>query len=97
MTDLMLMFEREPDSSLLFDFDTMSREKKKAFIEKVFDVKRTIIDVKFNGSIASHFFMGMLEKIYREKLDDLINGLNGKMTFNKFNSYFGSFIKIEWN
>ena len=49
------MFEREPDSSLLFDFDTMSREKKKAFIEKVFDVKRTIIDVKFNGSIASHF------------------------------------------
>ena len=66
------------------------------FIEKVFDIKRSIIDMQFSGSIVDHFFMSMLEKVYREKLNDIINALSGKMTFNEFKDFFGSFVKIRW-
>ena len=65
------------------------------FIEKVFDIKRSIIDMQFSGLIVDHFFMSMLEKVYREKLND-INALSGKMTFNEFKDFFGSFVKIRW-
>ena len=92
----MLMFEIEPDLNLLFDFDRLSFEEKKVFIEKVFDIKRRIIDMQFSGTIADHFFMSMLEKVYREKLNDIINALSGKMTFNEFKDLFGSFVKIRW-
>ena len=40
--------------------------------------------------------MSMLEKVYREKLNDIINALSGKMTFNEFKDFFGSFVKIRW-
>ena len=66
------------------------------FIEKVFDIKRSIIDIQFSGTIVDHFFMSMLEKVYREKLNDIINALSGKMTFNEFKDFFGSFVKIRW-
>ena len=96
MADPMLMFEIEPDLNLVFDFDRLSFEEKKVFIEKVFDIKRRIIDMQFSGTIADHFFMSMLEKVYREKLNDIINALSGKMTFNEFKDLFGSFVKIRW-
>ena len=66
------------------------------FIEKVFDIKCSIIDIQFSGTIVDHFFMSMLEKVYREKLNDIINALSGKMTFNEFKDFFGSFVKIRW-
>ena len=66
------------------------------FIEKVFDIKRSIIDIQFSGTIVDHFFMSMLEKVYREKLNDIINALSGKRTFNEFKDFFGSFVKIRW-
>ena len=77
-------------------FDRLSLEEKKMFIEKVFDIKRSIIDIQFSGTIVDHFFMSMLEKVYREKLNDIINALSGKMTFNEFKDFFGSFVKIRW-
>ena len=82
--------------NLVFDFDRLSIEEKKMFIEKVFDIKRSIIDIQFSGTIVDHFFMSMLEKVYREKLNDIINALSGKMTFNEFKDFFGSFVKIRW-
>lgn len=45
----------------------------------------------FSGSFADHFFTHVFEKVYREKQTDMINGLNGKMTFNEFKSYYASF------
>ena len=82
--------------NLVFDFDRLSIEEKKVFIEKVFDIKRSIIDMQFSGTIVDHFFMSMLEKVYREKLNDIINTLSGKMTFNEFKDFFDSFVKIRW-
>ena len=54
MANPMLMFEIEPDLNLVFDFDRLSFEEKKVFIE-VFDIKRRIIDMQFSGTIADHF------------------------------------------
>ena len=82
--------------NLVFDFDRLSIEEKKVFIEKVFDIKCSIIDMQFSGTIVDHFFMSMLEKVYREKLNDIINTLSGKMTFNEFKDFFDSFVKIRW-
>ena len=82
--------------NLVFDFDRLSFEEKKMFIEKMFDIKRSIIDIQFSGTIVDHFLMSMLEKVYREKLNDIINALSGKMTFNEFKDFFGSFVKIRW-
>ena len=82
--------------NLVFDFDRLSFEEKKVFIEKMFDIKRSIIDMQFSSTIVDHFLMSMLEKVYREKLNDIINALSGKMTFNEFKYFFGSFVKIRW-
>ena len=82
--------------NLVFDFDRLSFEEKKVFIEKMFDIKRSIIDMQFSSTIVDHFLMSMLEKVYREKLNDIINALSGKMTFNEFKDFFGSFVKIRW-
>ena len=41
--------------NLVFDFDRLSFEEKKMFIEKVFDIKRSIIDIQFSGTIVDHF------------------------------------------
>ena len=62
----------------------------------MFDIKRSIIDMQFSSTIVDHFLMSMLEKVYREKLNDIINALSGKMTFNEFKDFFGSFVKIRW-
>ena len=82
--------------NLVFDFDRLSFEEKKVFIEKMFDIKRSIIDMQFSSTIVDHFLMSMLEKVYREKLNDIINALSGKRTFNEFKDFFGSFVKIRW-
>ena len=82
--------------NLVFDFDRLSFEEKKVFIEKMFNIKRSIIDMQFSSTIVDHFLMSMLEKVYREKLNDIINALSGKMTFNEFKDFFGSFVKIRW-
>ena len=96
MAHPMLMFEAEPDSDLVFDFDSLSFEEKKVFIERVFKMKLTIIDMQFSGTTVYHFFMSMLENFYRENLNDIINALSGRMTFKQFMDFFGDFLKIRW-
>ena len=43
------------------------------------------------------FFLDMFEKVQRERQDDIINGLKGKMNFHEFKRYFASFIFILEN
>ena len=74
----------------------MSIEKKKVFIEKNFARERTIIDIMFSGTFAGHFFNSVFEKVYREKRDNMIKGLKGKLTFDEFKSYFASFSVYKW-
>ena len=85
-----LITEKEPDLDLIYDFDSMPTERKKAFIENIFSGERLVVDMLFNGPIAD-FFMNMFERIHREKRDDITNGLKGKMTFDEFKKYFASF------
>ena len=83
------------DLNLVYDFYTMPIEKKKVFIEKAFCGERILIDTLFSGAIAD-FFMSIFEKGYREHRNNMINGLNGKMTFDEFKSYFASFFWKKW-
>lgn len=94
MTDPMRMLDGQPAdlANSIYDFDAMSIEKKKVFIEKSFAGERTIIDIMFSGTFADHFFNSVFEKIYREKRDDMIKGLKGKLTFDEFKSYFASLL-----
>ena len=93
MTDPMRIFEEgQIDPNSVYDFGTMPFEKKKVFIEKIFAGERILVDTLFSGPMAD-FFMSKFEKAYREDLNDIINGLNGKMTFNEFKSYFASFFE----
>ena len=80
MTDPMRIFEEgQIDPNSVYDFGTMRFEKKKVFIEKIFAGERILVDTLFSGPMAD-FFMSKFEKAYREDLNDIINGLNGKMT-----------------
>ena len=87
----MLMFEAEPDSDLVFDLDSLSFEEKKVFIERVFKMKLTIIDMQFSGTTVYQ-----RKNFYRENLNDIINALSGRMTFKQFMDFFGDFLKIRW-
>ena len=84
-----LIAEKEPDLDLLYDFDSMSSERKKVFIEHIFLGERIFLNTLFSGMIE--FFLDMFEKVQREKQDDIINGLKRKMNFHEFKTYFASF------
>ena len=82
--------EKEPNLDLLYDFDSMSLERKKVFIEHIFLGERIFLNTLFSG-IMVDFFLDMFEKVQREKQDDIINVLKGKMNFHEFKTYFASF------
>ena len=85
-----LIAEKEPDLDLLYDFDSMSLEQKKVFIEHIFFGERIFLNTMFSGVMAD-FFLDMFDRVQRDKQDDIINGLKGKMNFHEFKTYFASF------
>ena len=85
-----LIAEKEPDLDLLYDFDSMSLEQKKVFIEHIFLGERIFLNTMFSGVMAD-FFLDMFDRVQRDKQDDIINGLKGKMNFHEFKTYFASF------
>ena len=85
-----LIAEKEPDLDLLYDFDSMSLEQKKVFIEHIFLGERIFLNTLFSGVMAD-FFLDMFDRVQRDKQDDIINGLKGKMNFHEFKTYFASF------
>ena len=85
-----MIAQKEPDLDLLYDFDSMSSERKKVFIEHIFLGERIFLNTLFSG-IMIEFFLDMFEKVQREKQDDIINGLKRKMNFHEFKTYFASF------
>ena len=85
-----LIAEKEPDLDLLYDFDSMSLEQKKVFIEHIFLGERIFLNTMFSCVMAD-FFLDMFDRVQRDKQDDIINGLKGKMNFHEFKTYFASF------
>ena len=85
-----LIAEKEPDLDLLYDFDSMSLEQKKVFIEHIFLGERIFLNTMFSGVMAD-FFLDMFDRVQRDKQDDIINSLKGKMNFHEFKTYFASF------
>ena len=85
-----LIAEKEPYLDLLYDFDSMSLEQKKVFIEHIFLGERIFLNTMFSGVMAD-FFLDMFDRVQRDKQDDIINGLKGKMNFHEFKTYFASF------
>ena len=86
-----LIAEKEPDLDLLYDFDSMSLEQKKVFIEHIFLGERIFLNTMFSGVMAD-FFLDMFDRVQRDKQDDIINGLKGKMNFHEFKTYFACFL-----
>ena len=56
MTDPMkLIAEKEPNLDLLYDFDSMSLEQKKVFIEHIFLGERIFLNTLFSGIMVDFF------------------------------------------
>ena len=84
------MFEDDSDWHLLYDFDKVTLQKKKEFIELVFSRQQHLVENLFSGS-RQHCELTRLEKVFREQRHNIIFGLKGKYSFIQFSSYFASF------
>ena len=81
------MFEPETDVNLVYDFDKITLREKKTLMELAFARQRHLLD----NILLKEYFLSEYEKVYREKLNDIIFGLKGKMTFYEFRDLFVSF------
>ena len=89
--DPMKMFDDWTTSTNdIYDFGLLTSEQKKIFIKKMFDGERLYVEIMFNGPLGE-FFYNLFEDIYRNKGEDMVNKLKGKMTSAQFCSYFASF------
>ena len=61
--------------------------RKKKFIEKVFEEERILCHCFIGDESERGRFACFLHKVYREKLEFMIQGLKGKMAFREFNKY----------
>ena len=74
--------------SIIHDFDLLaSYDQKKNFIEKVFEEERILCHCFIGVESERGRFVCFLHKVYREKLEFMIQGLKGKMAFREFNKY----------
>ena len=93
MAHPMLMFEPDPDVTISYNFDRLTTyNQKKNFIRKVFKDQCAITDEIFSGPIADKL-ADFWKKRYQNYRADMIKGLTGCMTFEKFNEYFACFFK----
>ena len=87
----MKMFEPETDVSLVCDFDKITLREKKTLMGLAFARQRHLLDNHYASFILKEYFLSEYEKVYREKLNDIIFVLKGKMTFYEFRDLFVSF------
>ena len=52
-----LIAEKEPDLDLLYNFDSMSLEQKKVFIEHIFLGERIFLNTMLSGVMADFFWI----------------------------------------
>ena len=91
LPDFMKMFEPETDVNLVYDFDKITLREKKTLMDLVFARQRHLLDNHDASFLLKEYFLSEYEKVYREKLNNIIFGLKGKMTFYEFRDLFVSF------
>ena len=87
----MKMFEPKTDVNLVYNFDKIILREEKTLKELVFARQRHLLDNHYASFLLKEYFLSKYEKVYREKLNDIIFGLKGKMTFYEFRDLFVSF------
>ena len=92
--DLLRMFDVDTDPSAIYDFDEIDLQKKKQFIEGVFEIQRSLMELDLDGYVQE-LFLSMLEKTYREKRQKIVSDLNGRFNSHSFRLYFASFFTFE--
>ena len=92
--DLLRMLDVDADPYAIYDFDQIDLQKKKQFIEGVFEIQRNHMERALEGFIQE-LFLSMLEKTYREKRQKIVSDLNGKFNSRSFRLYFASFFTFE--
>ena len=85
------MFEPETDVNLVYDFDKITLREKKTLMEPVLARQRHLLNNHYASFLLKEYFLSEYEKVYREKLNDIIFGLKRKMTFYEFRDLFVSF------
>ena len=92
--DLLRMFDVDADPSAIYDFEEINFQKKKQFIEGVFEIQRSHIERAIDGYVLE-LFLSMLEKMYREKRQKIVSDSNGRFNSHSFRLYFASFFTFE--
>ena len=87
----MKMFEPETDVNLVYDFNKITLREKKTPMELVFARHRHLLENHYASFLLKEYFLSEYGKVYREKLNDIIFGLKGKMPFYEFRDLFVSF------
>ena len=88
------MFEKNADITKMYDFSLLSYQRKADFIEMVFLRQRNIGLCMTNLADRSEF-LNMLQTTCKEKREEIICRLDGKLNFNSFSSYFCSFFRED--
>ena len=88
------MFDVDADPCAIYDFDQIDLQKKKQFIEGVFEIQRNHMERALEGFIQE-LFLSMLEQRYREKRQKIVSDLNEKFNSRSFRLYFASFLTFE--
>ena len=91
LPDFMKMFEPETDVNLVYDFGKITLREKKTLMELVFARQHHLLDNHFASFLLKEYFLSQYEKVYSEKLNNIIFGLKGKMIFYELNNLFVSF------
>ena len=63
-----LIAEKEPNLDLLYDFDSMSLEQKKVFIEHIFLGERIFLNTLFSGIMVDFFWICLKKFKERNKM-----------------------------
>ena len=92
--NLLRMFDVDADPSAIYDFDKIDLQKKKHFIEGLFEIQRSHMEHALDDYVQE-LFLSMLEKTYKEKRQKIVSDLNGGFNSHSFRLYFASFFTFE--
>ena len=76
----------------MVDFLKMSGEEKVIFLDEIFERQRQINELNGDGFIKL-FFLYKLEKVYKNKKDEILKQLSGQKSNNEIMDIIVSFFK----
>ena len=76
----------------MVDFLKMSEEEKVIFLDEIFERQRQINELNRDGFI-NLFFLYKLEKVYKNKKDEILKQLSGQKSYSEIMDIIVSFFK----